>query len=275
MTDELYLSRLILNPLNSSVQKDVRDCHKMHCRVMSGFPKLEVRKEPEEKKARERFGVLYRVDWQPKRKRLTLLVQSNIAPSWDALPGDYLRLDTEELNPTWQQINEKLAALRTGDRLNFRLRANPTSRIGKTKVNNKLCGKRVEIYDEAKRLAWLERKARDGGFTLLTIETGDRLVPRVQVSPEPKRIGWRPKGNGRSDGQADITERTAGEAAVDENMLSRREGDPDLRFGSVVFEGILQVTDVEQFLRTLRAGIGTGKAYGFGLLSIAPARREE
>jgi CRISPR system Cascade subunit CasE len=41
----------------------------------------------------------------------------------------------------------------------------------------------------------------------------------------------------------------------------------------VVFEGRLRVTDAEAFRRALAAGIGSGKAFGFGLLSVAPAAR--
>jgi CRISPR system Cascade subunit CasE len=43
-----------------------------------------------------------------------------------------------------------------------------------------------------------------------------------------------------------------------------------MTFGSVLFEGRLAITDTEQFRATLAAGIGSGKAYGFGLLSVAP-----
>ena len=42
-----------------------------------------------------------------------------------------------------------------------------------------------------------------------------------------------------------------------------------MSFGSVLFEGELIVTDVEAFRAALVKGIGSGKAYGFGLLSIA------
>ena len=34
-----------------------------------------------------------------------------------------------------------------------------------------------------------------------------------------------------------------------------------------MFEGRLEVTDREAFLDTIRKGIGSGKAYGFGLLT--------
>jgi CRISPR system Cascade subunit CasE len=42
-----------------------------------------------------------------------------------------------------------------------------------------------------------------------------------------------------------------------------------MSFGSVLFEGELIVTDVKAFREALMQGIGSGKAYGFGLLSIA------
>ena len=43
------------------------------------------------------------------------------------------------------------------------------------------------------------------------------------------------------------------------------------RLRSVLFEGLLQVTDPDAFRQTLIRGIGSGKSFGFGLLSIAPA----
>ena len=42
-----------------------------------------------------------------------------------------------------------------------------------------------------------------------------------------------------------------------------------LTFGDVLFEGRLRVTDAALFRQTLEHGIGSGKAYGFGLLSVA------
>jgi CRISPR system Cascade subunit CasE len=39
----------------------------------------------------------------------------------------------------------------------------------------------------------------------------------------------------------------------------------------VLYEGELEVTDTAAFRQALEKGIGSGKAYGFGLLSVAPA----
>jgi CRISPR system Cascade subunit CasE len=43
------------------------------------------------------------------------------------------------------------------------------------------------------------------------------------------------------------------------------------RLRSVLYDGMLEVTDETLFHETLAHGVGPDKAYGFGLLSIAPA----
>jgi len=44
-----------------------------------------------------------------------------------------------------------------------------------------------------------------------------------------------------------------------------------LKFRSALLEGRLSVENPEQFGQSLRSGIGSAKAFGFGLLSVAPA----
>lgn len=46
------------------------------------------------------------------------------------------------------------------------------------------------------------------------------------------------------------------------------------RLRSVLFDGFLQVADSDAFRQTLSRGIGSGKAFGFGLLLVAPADTE-
>jgi CRISPR system Cascade subunit CasE len=43
----------------------------------------------------------------------------------------------------------------------------------------------------------------------------------------------------------------------------------ELKFSSVIFEGMFEITNVELFLESVRAGIGSAKGFGFGLVSIA------
>jgi len=44
------------------------------------------------------------------------------------------------------------------------------------------------------------------------------------------------------------------------------------RLRSVRYDGLLEVLDEERFRESLLSGIGPAKAFGFGLLSIAPVR---
>ncbi|MEN9935136.1 MAG: hypothetical protein RLZZ387_1715 [Chloroflexota bacterium] len=65
---------------------------------------------------------------------------------------------------------------------------------------------------------------------------GDSAIPSVRVGARPKQRGW--------------------------------QGDRALHFGVALFDGLLTVTDAAAFVKTLETGIGSGKAFGFGLLSV-------
>lgn len=49
----------------------------------------------------------------------------------------------------------------------------------------------------------------------------------------------------------------------------KSSNEKNLEFLSVLFEGVLKVSDVQKFKEALFNGIGSGKAFGFGLLTIA------
>ena len=105
-------------------------------------------------------------------------------------------------------------------------------------------------------VAWLKRLSAEvlqeppGSQSLRkcrrTIRRVNPDVADVRVAPESKVLGWR---------------------EVRDEINSKRR----LTFGAALFEGVLEIMDAEVFRQTLAEGIGSGKAYGFGLLSIAPA----
>ncbi|MGD9891483.1 MAG: type I-E CRISPR-associated protein Cas6/Cse3/CasE [Dehalococcoidia bacterium] len=238
----MELSRLVLNPRSRDVQRDLSDCQGLHRRILSAFPAAPAGGV----KAREHFGVLYRVDVQPRMGTPVLLVQSSSTPDWNALPATYMLPATAAPNPATKSVAAAYAALTPGASLRFRLRANPTKRVsprGEGERNlNKWAGKRIDLRTEEEQIAWLRRKGAQGGFQL----------EAVQTSADIADVRWMPEGR--------LTGR-------------RQDNDGDRRtltFRSVLFEGRLVVTDAEQFRQTLAAGIGSGKAYGFGLLSVAP-----
>src|SRR5262249_1558663 len=69
-------------------------------------------------------------------------------------------------------------AFHVGQRLLFRLRANPTRRAGKS-ADERWRGKRVGLGREEDQLAWLARKGEEGGFRVGP-EAG-RVIPEGKV----------------------------------------------------------------------------------------------
>jgi CRISPR system Cascade subunit CasE len=204
--------------------------------------------------AREVLGILYRLELDNRDSKVVLQVQSKSAPQWSVLPPYYL-LDTgkEQDNPACKSIDEPYQRLRTGMWLRFRLRANCTKKID-TKSNpegHRRNGKRVELRKEEEQVAWLRRRGELSGFSLPSIPSGHE-VPSIRIIPEDK-----------------LTSRISGQRY--DPTTGRERG---ITFGSILFEGVLQITNVDDFRKALEKGLGPGKAYGFGLLSVAPLSRD-
>jgi CRISPR system Cascade subunit CasE len=237
----IHLSRLILDPLRQPVRRDIADCHRLHRTLLRAFPEA-----PEATQAREHFGLLYRAEPYERHPRLVrVLVQSTVEPDWLRLPPDYLGPSPDERsNPALRTVDEVYERIAAGMQLTFRLCANPTKRISTNNMEQdaRWRGKRIELRREDEQLDWLARKGASGGFRLLDVNAQPE-VRVVRAANLEKARGWRP---GR-DGTAAMP----------------------LRFGAVSFEGRLEVTDSDAFRMTLRNGLGSGKAFGFGLLSVA------
>jgi CRISPR system Cascade subunit CasE len=226
----MFLSKLILNTRDRAARRDLADCHDLHRTIMSAFP------QADGAAARDEFGVLFRVE-TGRGGKVVLLVQSRVEPDWSRLPGGYL-LEADG-NPACKPVSNHYTGLATGQRLLFRLLANPTKRVSakNTEEDARWRGKRIDLRREEDQMAWLRRRGEAAGFRLLAARV-NRDVPNVQAAPGPKTFGWREK-----------------------NRLS---------FGSALFNGELEITDAAAFRQALSDGVGSGKAYGFGLLSIAP-----
>jgi CRISPR system Cascade subunit CasE len=235
MSDQIYLSRLVPNIRSRDARRDLADCMAMHRTLMSAFPD----KLSSNGAARAEAGLLYRVE-AAAGGAIGLLVQSILAPNWGRLPSSWLLPDAE---PQVKEITQALGRVDSGSLLRFKLVANPTRKIGtKTGADGrKNNGKRVELCGEQEWLAWLERKAGQSGFRLKAVRAASH-VPDVRSGRELRATGRKRGPDGSS---------------------SR------LTFCGVVFEGRLEVVDAVLFHACLRAGIGPGKSYGYGLLSLA------
>lgn len=153
-----------------------------------------------------------------------------------AVPPDWAVLPDGHLLSGAQSkaVTERYDAIAEGDLLRFRLRGNPTRAVH---VGGETRGHRVDLRGEPDKIAWLVRQGQHAGFELVEGFGG------VVVSPTERLLGRR--GAGDPGGTVTVA--------------------------ATVFEGTLRVRQRELFSRALRQGVGRGKAFGCGLLSIARA----
>ncbi len=234
----MYLSRLVLDPRSREAGRDLGDVYQMHRTIMSAFPQVN-----EQREARADLAVLHRLDIDQRGERIALLVQSGEEADWSCLPDGYLFNPAGEgHNHATKSISDALAAFRKGQVLRFRLRANPTKRID-TKSGpdgQRRNGRRVDLRTETQQVEWLSRRADRAGFRLVPVYPGSN-APAV-------RVGTSEKLRGRTTGRL-------------------------VTLAGILFEGLLEVTDPDDLRFAIREGLGPGKAFGCGLLSLAPLGR--
>lgn len=181
---------------------------------------------------RDRSGILHRLDVQPRTGAIMLLVQSLSEPDWSPLAEkDYLLPGDPFGGLDNPAVKEFSLPLRANQVLSFRLRANPTiKKVRRGDDGKRRNSNRVPLVREEKQVEWLEKRAEDGGFRLL----------HLGIS-QPQKLTGRKKDNGRP-----------------------------ITLYTVQYDGRLQVTDANKLLEAVKNGIGPAKAFGCGLLSLAP-----
>lgn len=125
------------------------------------------------------------------------------------------------------------------ERLQFRLVANPIKRLRQN--SREMDGQPVKSESVGKRVP----------------VANDQLEKWLERRAEP--AGFRVE---------QLTSVQAGYVYVSRN------GDSGQNLRSVRYDGILKITDLACFEKTLASGIGPGKAFGFGLLSVTPLRQD-
>ncbi len=186
----------------------------------------------------EATGFLFRIDPLP-NGRAAILVQAAVKPDWD-----YAFHNANHFLASPPEVKQLQLCFKQGQQLRFRLVANPTKRLSPRSLGadgnpiDKGIGKRVPVPADS-LFEWLDRRAQSAGFSI----NKDAIV----VQPGYVFINKEGKGQGK-------------------------------RLRSVRYDGILTVKDSIIFNDILIRGIGSGKAFGFGLLSVIPvgfARSED
>jgi len=177
-------------------------------------------------------GILFRVDIHPHTGVPTLLVQSHEMPDWSFL----LAPEKNYLLPTdaLPLDMENLAVKEVQLTLNAGQVLAFRLRANPTK-RLKEGAKRVGLVREEEQLAWLRRKIEMAGGVLVSAQL-------------------------------------AGQANLRGKLFTEKDDERRMRFISAQFDGVLQVKNPDLLVKTIGAGIGSGKGLGFGLLSLAPVR---
>ncbi len=174
----------------------------------------------------------------PDDERLLFRIEPERGPG-----GPIVLVQSSGTQPDWSPLLENGYLLRAegpkpfaphlepGRRLRFRLTANPVKKVG---------GKRIPLIfdhheDEQVKTYWdwLYRQAERCGFRVLSAQD----APFRTASNRQKREDY------------------------EKHQIPH--------FG-VRFDGVLEVLDPEWVVQAVRQGIGPAKAFGFGLLSLAP-----
>lgn len=162
-----------------------------------------------------------------------ILVQSRTIPDWTGIGvKGWLAMADPAVD---LKVRLNIDSLKAGQRFRFRLRANPCV------TRN---GKRLGLLRLEEQETWLARKGEQHGFSLPLLASFD-LSETTR-----KRIDVR---------------------VSQEQMLrgNQHSGNP-VSIYSVLYDGIVMVTDLDKFRTALQTGIGHGKVMGLGLLSVVP-----
>ncbi|NAW34289.1 type I-E CRISPR-associated protein Cas6/Cse3/CasE [Halomonas alimentaria] len=135
--------------------------------------------------------------------------------------------------------------LEAGERLAFRLRANPT--VAKPVAGQR--GRRADVLMAAK----------------YPFESGgDRKSQACADAMDAAARGWLEERAGAWGFRLPVAPEVG---AYRQHALSKEKGRP-IRFSSVDYEGLLEVTEPGRLIETLAQGVGRAKAFGCGLLLL-------
>ncbi|MFC0601007.1 type I-E CRISPR-associated protein Cas6/Cse3/CasE [Streptomyces palmae] len=256
----MYLTRFRFNTARSEARRLLGSPHRLHGAVNMAFP---------EPPARDGDGprVLWRLD-HTSAGRVDLFVSS---PSRPDLTHLVEQAGWPSLGPegwTTFAYAEFLDALRQGDTWAFRLTANPVHHIRRESDPPGAPTKRAAHVSTRHQIGWLLKHQERAGFAVVRRQAEDgsdmpgeehEVYELIVHDRTPVRFG-KPSGTGPAE------VRTGGV------RNGRAPAAPDVRFTRATYDGRLRITDLTAFRHTLTHGLGKAKAYGCGLMTLAPVR---
>jgi len=233
-----YLSRISLNPLRTATQRMLRNPQALHAAVLGASSRQPVTER-----------MLWRLELDTPHKA-SLLVLTQSAPSWEHLVEQAGWPGSDEPQALVRPYEPLLDRVARGREFAFRLRANPVSSTRtpdkpsaaqqKRLTEPRPRGVRVPHRTAAHQLAWFAERVGRWGFELPTNTAGH---PTLRLTGRERLTFIKTT---ESSDRRRVTLQTA------------------------TFEGALRVTDPDLACASLLAGVGSARAYGCGLITLAP-----
>jgi CRISPR system Cascade subunit CasE len=237
-----YLSRIWLNPRRTAAQRFLLDPQAAHAAVLAGISHQPVTER-----------VLWRLEPDARTPhRLELLVLTRSHPSWEHLVEQAGWVDADEPQAHTRSYQPLLDHIALGREFAFRVKANPVSATKhpnapspaqkeRLATQTRPRGVRVPHRTAAHQIDWFTARTQRWGFDLADNDAG---LPSVRLIGR-SRMSFRKRS-------------TTGAPAA------------PVVLQTATFDGILRITDPDRTRQALLDGIGPGKAYGLGLLTLAP-----
>lgn len=233
----MYISRIELPIRRLSAMKLVASPYRLHAAIERAMPN-----RAEETGGETQTGrILWRVDVGPREDAIWLYIVSSNRPNLTSIAEQ--TKDITSCSWATKDYDPALQSLQSGQRWQFRLKANPVRKartdLGRTaghNANPNIVGKIQGHVTEVQQRNWLLDRAERNGFAICQDEGGNE---RMRVSRRRRE--------------------------------EFRRGSQRVTLATAQYDGLLEITDVEIFKRTLTCGLGRGKGFGCGLMTIAPA----
>lgn len=241
----MHLTRFRVNTARPGSRRLLSSPQALHAAVMSSFPHVLPSSDDTPR-------VLWRIDHNA-RAEIILYILSPDQPDLTHLveqagwPAAAANAATDPRTRGWQTYpyTPFLERITTGSTWGFRLTANPVHHI-RRKDGEPI--KRTAHVTPRHQMQWLLDRQERSGFRILTKPAGQRLTDH---GTEHDLIVHNRRDLRFSKSTDTSTRRNV-------SMLA------------VTFDGRLEVTDPAALRRTLTTGLGKAKAYGCGLMTLAP-----
>lgn len=257
----MYLTRMYLDPRRIGAQRLLASPQRLHAATMACFAEQPVPPPSDSER------VLWRTDTD-NPNRPVLWIVSPAQPDPGRIGEDDMWKETGVSRPETRPYEPLLNRLGTGQRYAFQLTANPTYSIPSPKPDDdpmalltdepqkRPRGKRVPHTTASHQLDWLTKRSETAGFRILPSsaclsESGEQAL-QVQL-----------KAHG--------TAKFSKECDKDKNCpVCSKNRKHSVSIVRATYVGALEVTDPDALRQTLCQGLGRARAYGCGLLTLAP-----